>query len=126
MHPTDITDIRLTRRENDGDVTFDFTTVDGKSAGFSRTAGGFVRFDDPTGDVYFDFIGEVKILFAEWSHRQFFGENAMRELTGERIDTEERDRLQLEALNARLAEEDTGLSIDAWDPQTGVFTSAIA
>lgn len=125
MHPTDVTDIRLTRCENDGDITFDFTTADGRSAGFSRTAGGFVRFDDPTGDIYFDFIGEVKLLFAEWSHRSFFGENAMRELTGEGIDTEERDRLQLEALNARLAEEDTGLSIDAWDPQTGVFTSAI-
>lgn len=126
MHPTEITDIRLTRRENDGDITFDFTTADGRSAGFSRTAGGFVRFDDPTGDIYFDFIGEVKLMFSEWSHRSFFGENAMRELTGEGIDTEERDRLQLEALNARLAEEDTGLSIDAWDPETGVFTSAIA
>lgn len=126
MHPTYMANVRLLRHENDGDATFDFTTVDGKSAGFSRTAGGFVRFDDPTGDIYFDFIGEVKLLFAEWSHRSFFGKNAMRELTGEGIDTEERDRLQLEALNARLAEEDTGLSIDAWDSETGVFTSAIA
>lgn len=35
------------------------------------------------------------------------------------------DRLQLEALNARLAEEDTGLRIDTWDPETGVFTATI-
>ena len=126
MHPTDITDIRLTRLENDGDITFDFTTTDGRSAGFSRTASGFVRFDDPTGDIYFDFVGEVKILFTEWSHRQFFSENAMRELTGERIDSAERDCLQFEALNARLAEEDTGLHIDTWDHETSVFTSTIA
>lgn len=36
------------------------------------------------------------------------------------------DRLQLEALNAQLAEEDTGLHIDTWDPETGVFTATIA
>lgn len=125
MHPTEITDIRLTRRENDGDITFDFTTINGKSAGFSRTAGGFVRFDDPTGDIYFDFIGEVKLMFAEWSHRPFFSESSMLNLSVGRIDPAERDRLQLEALNARLAEEDTGLRIDDWDPQTGVFTSTI-
>ncbi len=123
MHSADITDIRLTRAETDGDVTFDFTTADGRSAGFSRTAGGFVRFDDPTGDIYFDFVGQVKLLFAAWSHRPFFGETAMHDLSGERIDPAERDRLQLEALNDRLAEEDTGLHIDTWDPQTGVFTA---
>lgn len=36
------------------------------------------------------------------------------------------DRLQLEALNAQLAEGDTGLHIDTWDPETGVFTATIA
>lgn len=36
------------------------------------------------------------------------------------------DRLQLKALNASLAEEDTGLHIDAWNPKTGVFTATIA
>ena len=123
MHPADITDIRLTRTETDGDVTFDFTTMDGRPAGFSRMAGGLVRFDDPTGDIYLDFVGQMKLLFTAWSHRPFFGETAMRDLSGERIDPAERDRLQLKALNARLAEEDTGLHIDTWDPQTGVFTA---
>lgn len=123
MHPTYIADIRLSRHDNDGDITFDFTTADGHSAGFSRTAGGFVRFCDPAGDIYLDFVGQVKLLFAAWSHRPFFGETAMHELSGERIDPAERDRLQLKALNASLAEEDTGLHIDAWDPETGVFTA---
>lgn len=27
------------------------------------------------------------------------------------------------SLNASLAEEDTGLHIDTWDPETGVFTA---
>lgn len=123
MHPTYIADIRLSRHDNDGDITFDFMSIDSHAAGFSRTAGGFVRFDDPTGDIYFDFVGQVKILFAAWSHRPFFDETAMHDLSGERIDPAERDRLQLEALNASLAEEDTGLHIDAWDPETSVFTA---
>lgn len=123
MHPTDITDVRLTRAETDGDVTFDFTTADGRPAGFSRAAGGFVRFDDPTVDIYLDFVGQVKLLFAAWSHRPYFSESSMLDLSGERIDPAERDRLQLGALNARLAEEDTGLHIDTWNPQTGVFTA---
>lgn len=125
MHPTHTANIRLTRLDNDGDISFDFTTIDGHTAGFSRSAGGFVRFDDPTGDIYFDFVGQVKILFAAWSHRPFFGETAMHDLSGERIDPAERDRLQLEALNARLAEEDAGLHIDTWDPETGAFVATI-
>lgn len=36
------------------------------------------------------------------------------------------DRLQLKVLNASLAEENTGLHIDTWDPQTGVFTATVA
>lgn len=126
MHPADITDIRLTRTETDGDVVFDFTAADGRPAGFSRTAGGFVRFDGPTGDIYLDFTGQVKLLFAAWSHRPYFSESSMLDLSGERIDPAERDRLQLKALNARLAEEDTGLHIDTWDPRTGVFTASAA
>lgn len=123
MHPTYIANIRLFRHDNDGDVSFDFMSICAHPAGFSRAAGGFVRFCDPTGDIYLDFIGEVKLPFAAWSHRPFFGEAAMLDLSGERIDPEERDRLQLEALNASLAEEDTGLHIDTWDPETGVFTA---
>lgn len=126
MHPTHAANIRLSRHDNDGDITFDFTATDGKSAGFSRAAGGFVRFDDPTGDIYLDFVGEERLPFAAWSHRPFFGETAMLDLSGERIDPAERDRLQLEALNAQLAEEDTGLHIDTWDPETGVFTATFA
>ncbi|NME61917.1 hypothetical protein [Bifidobacterium thermophilum] len=126
MHSADIADIRLTRAETDGDVTFDFTTADGRPAGFSRTASGFVRFDGPTGDIYLDFTGQVKLLFAAWSHRLYFSESSMLELSDERIDPAERDRLQLGALNDRLAEEDTGLHIDTWDHQTGVFTATVA
>lgn len=125
MHPTYAANIRLFRHENDEDLTFDFLAIDGSPAGFSRTAGGFVRFDDPSGDIYFDFVGEVKLPFAAWSHRPYFSKSSMLGLSGERIEPAERDRLQVEALNARLAEEDTGLRIDTWDPETGAFVATI-
>lgn len=125
MHPTHTANIRLTRLDNDGDISFDFTTIDGHTAGFSRSAGGFVRFDDPSGDIYLDFVGEVKLPFATWSHRPYFSESSMLELSDERIEPAERDRLQVEALNTSLAEEDAGLHIDTWDPETGAFVATV-
>lgn len=126
MNTVSINTIRLIRKENDGRVWFDFKTSTDHEAGFSRTAGGFIQFNDKTGHIYFDLIGDMTMQFAEWSHSDFFAESAMNELTGKKIGQEERDRLQLEALNARLASEGTGLHIDTWNPETGVITATVA
>lgn len=123
MHPTSITNIRLTRVTNrDGDVIFRFTAVDGRAAGYSQEAGGFTIFDDPAGPVYFDWISEIRLMFSEWSGRDFFSETDMREMTGRRFTESERIRLQLNALNRELRERQVPFAVKAWNPETGEFT----
>lgn len=123
MHPTSITNIRLARAANrDRDVTFAFTTIDGRTAGYSREAGGFIIFDDPAGPVYFDWISEIRLMFSEWSGRDFFSETDMREMTGRRFTESERIRLQLNALNRELRERQVPFTIKAWNPEIGEFT----
>lgn len=123
MHPTSIMNIRLTRVTNrDGDVIFRFTSVDGRAAGYSQGSGEFVLFDDPAGPVYFNYISEIRLMFSEWSGRDFFSETGMRKMTGRRFTESERIRLQLNALNRELIERQVPFTVKAWIPETGEFT----
>lgn len=123
MHPTSIMNIRLTRVTNrDGDVIFRFTTVDGRVAGYSQGSVEFVMFDDPAGPVNFNYISEIRLMFSEWSGRDFFSETDMRKMTGRRFTESERIRLQLNALNRELIERQVPFTVKAWIPETGEFT----
>lgn len=126
MHLIDLADLRLFRHDYDEIVSFDFVTADGHGAGFSRSAGGFVRFDDLSDDPDLDLIDKVYFLFPMWSDQPYRSESSMFRLTGKRLPRAKRDRFQLKALNASLAGEGIGPHIDTWNPKTGVIAATIA